>query len=77
MAPKGALRAYFLAGANIFEKDRAVERLAWARTAVVTEAFSWHMQSNSYTDNMMEGLISRLDNHGRNELTRYGSNNVQ
>jgi hypothetical protein len=33
-----ALRAYFLAAANIFEPDRTVEGLMWTRTSLVTEA---------------------------------------
>nr|CAB3450127.1 unnamed protein product [Digitaria exilis] len=46
VTPKSALRAYFLAAANIFEADRAAERLGWARTAVLAQAFSSFFLSN-------------------------------
>ncbi|CAN6165608.1 unnamed protein product [Urochloa humidicola] len=46
VTPKFLLRAYFLAAANIFEPDRAAERLAWARTAVIAEAVSCHLRAN-------------------------------
>jgi hypothetical protein len=73
---KGAQTAYFLVGANIFEKNRAVERLALgcARRCVVADAISWHLQCDTYTDKKRNALISKLDNHGRNELARYGTN---
>ncbi|KAF0897430.1 hypothetical protein E2562_037208 [Oryza meyeriana var. granulata] len=53
---KNALRAYFLAAANIFEPDRAEERLVWARTAMLAQAFSWPLQRNDYIDIMREDL---------------------
>ncbi|CAL5021385.1 unnamed protein product [Urochloa decumbens] len=40
VTPDSALRTYFLAAANILEPNRAAERLAWARTAVLAEAIS-------------------------------------
>ena len=47
--PKNALTAYFLASANIFEPNRAAERLGWARTAVLAEAVSSHLRKIGYT----------------------------
>ena len=46
--PKSALMAYFLASANIFEPGRAAERLAWARTAVLTGAVTSHFLHIGY-----------------------------
>jgi hypothetical protein len=42
---KSALTAFFLAAANIFEPNRADERLGWARTAVLAEAISSRLNS--------------------------------
>jgi hypothetical protein len=68
-----ALRAYFLAAANIFEPDRTVEGLMWTRTSLVTEAISWHLQRNGCTKSKMESLIHKLENHRHYEPTRSGS----
>ncbi|TVU29590.1 hypothetical protein EJB05_21164, partial [Eragrostis curvula] len=68
-----ALRAYFLAAANIFEPSRAAERLAWARTAMIAQALSWHLQFDGCNDSKRERLIHKLESHGRDELARSGS----
>ncbi|TVU29579.1 hypothetical protein EJB05_21153, partial [Eragrostis curvula] len=65
-----ALRAYFLAAANIFEPSRAAERLAWARTALIAQALSWHLQFDGCNDSKRERLIHKLESHGRDELAR-------
>ncbi|KAL6634600.1 hypothetical protein ACP70R_027271 [Stipagrostis hirtigluma subsp. patula] len=70
VTPESALRAYFLAASNIFEPNRAAERLTWARTAVLAEAISWHLQFNASTDSKKEVLLSDLENHGHNKLAR-------
>ncbi|CAL5066376.1 unnamed protein product [Urochloa decumbens] len=72
VTPKCVLRAYFLAAANIFEPDRAAERLAWARTAVIAEAVSCHLRGKASDANSTsgDGPISELDNNGRHALTR-------
>ncbi|TVU29601.1 hypothetical protein EJB05_21175, partial [Eragrostis curvula] len=68
VTPESALRVYFLAAANIFEPDRAAERLAWAHTAVLAEAISSYLWSNNgYTDGMREQLVSELIGCGDNE----------
>ncbi|XXG48534.1 hypothetical protein AAC387_Pa02g2957 [Persea americana] len=46
---KAVLRAYFLAASSISEPDRANERLAWARTAVLMEAFASYFSNNAST----------------------------
>ncbi|TVU33980.1 hypothetical protein EJB05_15800, partial [Eragrostis curvula] len=71
VTPERALRAYFLAAANIFEPNRAAERLAWARTVVMAEAVSWYLQCNSGDGSKRERLVRNLENSGRNELTSY------
>jgi ent-copalyl diphosphate synthase len=75
VTPQSAMRAYFLAAANIFEPDRAAERLGWARTAVIAQAISsCFLSSNAYaTDSMLEGLIGELTSDGHN-LARRGGN---
>jgi hypothetical protein len=72
VTPQSAMRAYFLAAANIFEPDRAAERLGWARTAVIAQAISsCFLSSNAYaTDSMLEGLIGELTSDGHN-LARF------
>ena len=72
VTPQRATRAYFLAAANIFELDRAAERLGWAHTAVISQAiFSCFLSSNAYaTESMLEGLISELTSDGHN-LARF------
>ncbi|CAN6232114.1 unnamed protein product [Urochloa humidicola] len=72
VTPDSALRTYFLAAASIFEPDRAAERLAWARTAVLAEAISrrWRRGANASSDNRREGAPNELHNHGLDELAR-------
>ncbi|KAL6899273.1 hypothetical protein ACP4OV_005931 [Aristida adscensionis] len=66
VTPESALRSYFLAAANIFEPDRATERMGWARTAVLAEAISsCFMRNTAYTDNMREFLIGKLGDRAR------------
>ncbi|KAL6640344.1 hypothetical protein ACP70R_022193 [Stipagrostis hirtigluma subsp. patula] len=67
VTPERVLRAYFLAAANIFEPNRAAERLAWVRTAVVADAISRRLRENSCTDSMRELLICKLDKNGGEE----------
>uniref|UniRef100_A0A0E0B1A0 Terpene synthase N-terminal domain-containing protein n=1 Tax=Oryza glumipatula TaxID=40148 RepID=A0A0E0B1A0_9ORYZ len=64
---KSALTAFFLAAANIFEPNRADERLGWARTAVLAEAISSLLNSldAGSDDNMKERFISYLASDGR------------
>ncbi|KAF9605971.1 hypothetical protein IFM89_021297 [Coptis chinensis] len=39
------LKAYFLAMSNIYEPDRAIERLAWAQTTALIEAVSFYFEA--------------------------------
>ncbi|XP_038974271.1 ent-copalyl diphosphate synthase 1, chloroplastic-like [Phoenix dactylifera] len=70
----GALTAYFLAAACIFEPDRAAERLAWARTAIVADAISSYFRSESCSDEMSQAFIHDFLDGGRNDQspTRLG-----
>ncbi|KAG2583711.1 hypothetical protein PVAP13_6KG192924 [Panicum virgatum] len=74
VTPQRATRAYFLAAANIFELDRAAERLGWARTAVISQTISsCFLSSNSYaTESMLEGLSGELTSEGHNIARREG-----
>ncbi|CAO2046274.1 unnamed protein product [Urochloa humidicola] len=70
-----ALRGYFLAAANIFEPERAAERLGWARTAVLAEAVTLHLLSKSgSSDNTREGLLCKLAASGN--LKRGGKDST-
>nr|BAD42452.1 ent-CDP synthase [Oryza sativa Japonica Group] len=63
---QSVLRAYFLAAANIFEPNRAVGTLGWARTAILAEAIASHLRqysANDAADGMTERLISGLASH--------------
>uniref|UniRef100_A0A0E0M6Y2 Terpene synthase N-terminal domain-containing protein n=1 Tax=Oryza punctata TaxID=4537 RepID=A0A0E0M6Y2_ORYPU len=59
VTPRSALSAYFLAAANIFEPDRAPERLSWARTAVLADAIaaSRHRRG-AFTDDEDDSITS-------------------
>ncbi|KAG8071139.1 hypothetical protein GUJ93_ZPchr0006g41229 [Zizania palustris] len=57
---QSALRAYFVAAANIFEPNRAAERLGWARTAVLAEAVASHLRSSASADSVREWLVNKL-----------------
>ncbi|PAN11748.1 hypothetical protein PAHAL_2G213000 [Panicum hallii] len=61
VTPKSALTAYFLASANIFEPNRAAERLGWARTAVLAEAVSSHLRRIGGPKNSTENLEDLID----------------
>lgn len=54
------LTAYFLAAACVFEPERAAERLAWARTAIVADAISSYFRSESCSNEMRQGFIHDL-----------------
>ncbi|KXG28747.1 hypothetical protein SORBI_3005G161200 [Sorghum bicolor] len=67
VARGSALRAYFLAAANVFEPSQADERLAWARTAMLADAVSGYLlqcDACTATESRREGLISRLERNG-------------
>lgn len=56
LSESSALRAYFLAAANILEPNRAAERLAWARTAILTDVVSSYFQRNGCAPDLREQL---------------------
>lgn len=66
------LQAYFLGAASIFEPDRAVERLGWARTAVLAEAVSLHFRFSACGDRMRDSFIANLRSKNRcNTMERF------
>ncbi|KAL6634598.1 hypothetical protein ACP70R_027269 [Stipagrostis hirtigluma subsp. patula] len=74
---KCALRMYFLAAANIFEPDRASERIGWARTAVLAYAISMDFQRiKAYTNNMREWIINKLSRDGYNNNLARGAKDL-
>lgn len=71
------LTAYFLAAACVFEPERAAERLAWARTAIVADAISSYFRSESCSNEMRQGFIhdflhspTRCVTHHRKKIMR-------
>uniref|UniRef100_A0ACD5WRR7 Uncharacterized protein n=1 Tax=Avena sativa TaxID=4498 RepID=A0ACD5WRR7_AVESA len=70
VCPENTLRAYFLAAANIFESNRATERLAWSQTMILTQALSSYFQSHDCTPDLREGLINKLTGDHNNDLAR-------
>lgn len=62
MAPDhSALRAYFLAAANVWEPGQVAERLAWARTAMLADAVSGYLlQCDASTPATAESRRDRL-----------------
>jgi hypothetical protein len=72
VSPNSVLRAYFLAAASIFEPNRAMERLGWARTAVLAEAVSSHLRCSASANRTREGFIGKLTNDDRcNNIERF------
>jgi hypothetical protein len=71
VSPKSVLQAYFLAAANIFEPDRATERLGWARTAVLADAVSSHLRGSASADSTRAGFIAKLTGDRRNNEHRF------
>ncbi|XP_068649228.1 ent-copalyl diphosphate synthase 1-like [Aristolochia californica] len=61
-----ALEAYFVAAASIFEPEKAAERLAWARTALLVEAVSSYLKDGT-------GTVQALVRDFVNGTTRSGS----
>ncbi|WOL11698.1 ent-copalyl diphosphate synthase 1, chloroplastic-like [Canna indica] len=57
------LKAYFLATACIFEPNRAVERLAWARTVVLAEGISTYFRECSSTDARQTFIMDFLESN--------------
>ncbi|RWW24104.1 hypothetical protein GW17_00011615 [Ensete ventricosum] len=65
---RSLLRDFFLAAACVFEPDRAVERVGWARTATMATAVSSYFSSATCTDEMRRSFIldfldDRSDGH--------------
>lgn len=44
LSKKSLLFAYFVAAANIFEPERSLERLAWAKTAALVQILVSHLK---------------------------------
>ncbi|GJN21388.1 hypothetical protein PR202_gb08858 [Eleusine coracana subsp. coracana] len=75
VTPKSVLRSYFLAAANIFEQNRSVERLGWARTAVLAKAFSSIILDNDCTDIVQQGLVNNFTFLDDRANQKRGANN--
>ena len=60
MQPQDVLRAYFLAASCIYEPSRAAERLAWARTLMIANAISTHLNDISADKKRLECFVHCL-----------------
>ncbi|URE37604.1 FR47-like protein [Musa troglodytarum] len=71
---RSLLRDYFLAAACVFEPDRAVERLGWARTAAMATAVSSYFSSATCTDEMRRSFIRDFldDRSDGQDISRMG-----
>ncbi|XP_066341826.1 ent-copalyl diphosphate synthase AN1, chloroplastic-like isoform X2 [Miscanthus floridulus] len=58
--PQDVLRAYFLAASCIYEPSRAAERLAWARTSMIANAISTHLNGISADKKRLECFVHCL-----------------
>ncbi|XP_052115383.1 ent-copalyl diphosphate synthase 1 isoform X2 [Arachis duranensis] len=71
------LQAYFVAAACIFESERWLERLAWAKTVTLIQAFKFHINHDEASKVILEQLNNnfnrqdlsnrRLDKNNKNE----------
>nr|UVE15961.1 nomal-copalyl diphosphate synthase [Leonurus japonicus] len=57
---KEVLRAYFLAGATIFEVERAKERLAWAKSQIISNMIKSFFNNPATSFNQKQALLTRL-----------------
>ncbi|XP_042491513.1 ent-copalyl diphosphate synthase 1-like isoform X2 [Macadamia integrifolia] len=58
---KQLLQAYFVATASIFEPERANERLAWARTALLVDAVKSYMEMDTITVDKRKEFVSNFN----------------
>ncbi|XP_077232941.1 ent-copalyl diphosphate synthase 1-like isoform X2 [Tasmannia lanceolata] len=61
LSKRAVLQAYFLAIASIFEPEKATERLAWARTAVLMEAVSSYFGSEANTPEQRRAFLEEFN----------------
>ncbi|XP_043698182.1 ent-copalyl diphosphate synthase 1-like [Telopea speciosissima] len=65
------LLAYFVAAANIFEPERASERLAWVKTVVLIEAVRSYMEMDTTTMAVKKALLNDF-----NYMSTNGNNDT-
>ncbi|KAL5059580.1 hypothetical protein RYX36_031184 [Vicia faba] len=68
LSKKSLLYAYFVAAANIFEPDRSLERLAWAKTAALIRTLKSYFENVETRDAFVEQLnefITRGNNSNK------------
>uniref|UniRef100_A0A7N0ZRG0 Terpene synthase N-terminal domain-containing protein n=1 Tax=Kalanchoe fedtschenkoi TaxID=63787 RepID=A0A7N0ZRG0_KALFE len=61
---RNLLVAYYLAAASIFEPERCMERVAWAKSSVLIESIICYFQSNKSSGDMCK-IYSNQDDFGR------------
>ncbi|KAJ4967918.1 hypothetical protein NE237_014619 [Protea cynaroides] len=73
------LQAYFVAAASIFEPERANERLAWARTAVLVEAIRMYMEIDITSLDVKKGFLKDFNtiiNNNDSSSNDNSNNNI-
>ncbi|KAK3193776.1 hypothetical protein Dsin_025086 [Dipteronia sinensis] len=79
---KALLRAYFVASASIYEPERRQERIAWAKTVVLTEMITTYFDSGNesskqrraaFVDHFTNRINARLYVNGRTLDMQYKS----
>ncbi|KAL8536934.1 hypothetical protein ACS0TY_012210 [Phlomoides rotata] len=54
------LRAYFLAGATIFEVERAKERLAWTKSSIISDMIKSFFSNQTTSSDQKQTLLTQL-----------------
>ncbi|KAL8536944.1 hypothetical protein ACS0TY_012219 [Phlomoides rotata] len=54
------LRAYFLAGATMFEVERAKERLAWAKSRIISDMIKYFFSNQTTSSDKKHALLTQL-----------------
>ncbi|XP_047326081.1 ent-copalyl diphosphate synthase 1-like [Impatiens glandulifera] len=60
MSKKGILKAYYLAAASIFEPERSIERLAWAKTTILIETIVGFFDEQGISNDIVRDFIEEF-----------------
>lgn len=61
LSKKSLLFAYFVAAANIFEPERSLERLAWAKTTALVETLVSHIKDEETRSAFVDRFINSIN----------------
>nr|BAD91286.1 putative copalyl diphosphate synthase [Scoparia dulcis] len=60
MSERSLLLAYYIAAASIFEPERAIERLAWAKTAILMETIETHFEGQLFSRERKRAFVNEF-----------------